>query len=245
AARRMAEDMGMKIHSVLCGWADFNQPAEVEKSIDVVETGLRAAQAYGAGVLLLVPCRVKGMAMPQPGEFNIQFDEKTGHVERVVSGDNTQFAEYIAAHNRATDATRKAVRRLIPTAEKCGVVIALENVWNNLWVKPKLFANLVRSFDSPWVQAYYDIGNHVKYAPPQEWIEALGSLIARVHIKDFRVGPGERGGEFVEIREGDVNWPATMQKLDEVGYHGWLTIEGGKLPAAEQGRRLDLIIARK
>jgi hypothetical protein len=60
---------------------------------------------------------------------------------------------------------------------------AMENVWNNLWVQPAPFQNFVASFRNPWVKAYFDIGNHVKYAPPQTrrasgpgggWLRRLG-----------------------------------------------------------------------
>ena len=83
---------------------------------------------------------------------------------------------------------------MIPAAEKAGVRIAIENVWNNLWVKPELHANFVASFQSPWVRAYFDIGNHVKYAPPQDWIRTLGKLLAKCHVKDFKLDPDGHGG---------------------------------------------------
>ena len=130
-------------------------------------------------------------------------------------------------------------------AEKTGVVIALENVWNNLWVKPALFTNFVASFKSPWVKAYFDIGNHVKYAPPQEWIRSLGKLIAKCHVKDFKLNPNGHGGRFCRIGEGSIDWPAVRRALDEIGYNGWLTNESGGLSLAELSRRFDLIIAGK
>lgn len=246
--KKIADEIGMCIHSVMRGWTNFNHPDPdaVEKDIRSVERSIEAAAAFGADVVLLVPCRVGGMPIPEPWEFDIEFDERTGHVRRVVAGDNSRFAEYIAAHNHAIDTSRKAVERLIPVAEKNRVIIALENVWNNLWVKPAIFAHFVRSFDSPWVQAYYDIGNHVRYAPPEEWLKALGKLIVRVHVKDFLLNPDGRGGKFVPIREGSVNWPSVRRLLDEIGYSGWMTIEGsGELDLAERSRRLDLIIAGK
>ena len=109
---------------------------------------MRAAQAFGADAVLLVPCRVGGMKMPLPWEFVIDFDEAAGHVKRVVAGDNAPYADYIEAQNHATDTSREAVKRLIPLAERCEVVIALENVWNNLWVQPAFFAHFVRSFQT-------------------------------------------------------------------------------------------------
>jgi L-ribulose-5-phosphate 3-epimerase len=246
--RALAEGLGMKIHAVLRGWMEFNSsdPAKVEKGLAMAEDGLRAAQGFGADAMLLVPCRIGGMKMPKPREFQLEFDENNGHLSKVAAGDNATYAEYIRAHNHATDTSREAVKRLIPLAEKTGVVIALENVWNNLWVKPAFFRHFVASFGSPWVKAYYDIGNHVKYAPSEEWILTLGSLIAKCHVKDFKLNEDPGGnGAFVDIRDGSVNWPVVRGALEKVGYNGWMTIEGGGGTMAEQSRRLDLIIAGK
>jgi len=247
AARKVAEKLGMRIHSVMFGWANFNSPnsGQVAKDLASVETALKAAQAYGAETVLLVPCRVGGMPIPEAWEFDVELDEKTGHVQRVVAGDNSKYRAYIEAQNLATDMSRKAVQKLIPVAEKAGVIIALENVWNNLWVLPKLQAQWVGSFHSPWVRAYFDIGNHVKYAPPQDWIHTLGKLIVKCHVKDFKLNPDGHGGTFQHPRDGSINWPAVRKALDDVGYNGWLSIEDGGLPLLDFSHRLDLIIAGK
>ena len=182
--------------------------------------------------------------MPEAREFDIEFDEKSGHVKKVTAGDNSQYKDYIAAHNHAIDTSRVAVEKLIPVAEKTRVVIALENVGNSLWVKPAIFKHFVASFANPWVKAYFDIANHVRYAPPEEWIRELGKLTVRCHVKDFKLNPDGRGG--ASIREGSVNWPQVRKALDDVGYSGWMTIEGSeKLSLEERSRRLDLIIAGK
>jgi hexulose-6-phosphate isomerase len=245
-ARRVAEKTGLRYHAVMRGWVNFNSPDEkqVQKDFASVETALKAAAAYGADAVLLVPCLVRGMPMPEAWEFDIEFDEKTGRVTRVAAGDNARYQQYIDAQNHATETSRKAVEKLIPVAEKAGVVIALENVWNNLWVKPKLFAHFVASFNCPWVKCYFDIGNHVKYALPEEWIRALGKLIVRCHVKDFKLNPNGQGGTFVDICDGSVNWPLVRRELDAVGYNGWMTIEGsGRLSLEERSRRLDKIFA--
>jgi hexulose-6-phosphate isomerase len=246
AARKLAEGMGMRIHSVLRGWVNFNNPKRTEPDRKSVEVCLRTASAYGADAILLVPCRTGVKPQPAPWEFDIAFDPKTGHVTRVVRGDNSKYQKYIDAQNQATDMTREAVKKLIPVAEKTGVVIALENVWNNLWVQPDLFAHFVKSFQSKWVQAYFDLGNHVKYAPTPQWIRALGKNIAKLHVKDFKLNPDGQGGRFVDIRDGSNDWPAIRKALDEVRYSGWMTIEGsGGLSLKEKSKRLDLIIAGK
>jgi sugar phosphate isomerase/epimerase len=147
-ARQHAADAGMRIHSVMRGWAEFNSddPKKVEGSLEETRQAMRAAKWYGADDILLVPCRIGGMPMPDPADFNIEFDEKTGHVSRVVDGDNSKFEAYIAAQNKATDLSRAAVEKLIPLAEELKIIIALENVWNNLWVQPRLYKHFVASF---------------------------------------------------------------------------------------------------
>ncbi len=253
-AREMAEKIGMKLHCVLYGWADFDAPdaAVVAKYVDNVQTALRACEGYGASALLLVPCQappVKNDQIPKPWDFDIEFDEATGHVTRVVKGDNSPYAAYIKAQNLATDASRRVIEeKLIPVAEKTGVIIALENVWNHLWVKPKLFANFVASFKNRWVKAYFDIGNHVRYAMPEEWIRALGKLTVKYHVKDFKLDPTHRnpqGGSFVHPRDGSINWPLVREEIDKTGYNDFLTIEDGGLSLSEFSERLDLIIAGK
>ncbi len=244
AARETARSFGMRIHSVLFGWGKLNGgETALSESVTKMEIALRAAQDYGADTVLFVPCRIGGMPIPRPRDFDIRFDEDSGHLEQVVAGDNSRYEKYIEAHNHAVDASREGVKRLIPTAEKTGVVVALENVWNNLWVTPSLFTNFVASFDSPWVKAYFDIGNHVKYAPPQDWIRALDKLIVKCHVKDFKLSADRNSGKFCNIRDGSVDWPAVRKALEEIDYNGWMTIEGGDLSPEEHGKRLDLIIA--
>jgi L-ribulose-5-phosphate 3-epimerase len=246
--RAIADKLQMCIHSVIRGWAEFNSAdaAKVKATFDHTVLALETAQAFGADAVLLVPCRIGGMAMPKPWEFEIKFNARTGHIQQVVKGENAPYQEYIKAHDHAVDTSRAMVEKLIPVAEKTKVVVALENVWNNLWVQPDIFANFVASFKSRWIKAYFDIGNHVKYAPSEQWIKALGKNLAKCHAKDFKVDKaGKSGGQFVNIRDGDVNWPALRQALEAVGYSGFLTIEGGDCSLEEHSRRLGLIFEGK
>ena len=260
--RTVADKLGMRVHSVLYGWAEFNNPdkTEVERTFAESEGALRSAEAFGADAVLLVPCRIgprggrgappagPALRMPRAWEFQIEFDEKTGHISKVVAGDNAPYADYIKAHNHATDASTEWVKRLIPLAEKTKVVIALENVGNNLWVEPAIFKHFVSSFQSPWVKAYYDIGNHVRFAAPEKWILTLGDLLAKIHVKDYLLDPADPNGRGtpVNIREGSVRWPVLRQALEAVNYNGWMTIESnGSISFEERNRRLDLILAGK
>ena len=45
-----------------------------------------------------------------------------------------------------------------------------------------------------------------------------------MHFKDYRVEAGGLHG-FVDLLAGDVNYPAVMKALENVGYDGWVTAE--------------------
>ena len=75
----------------------------------------------------------------------------------------------------AWDRSHKVIReRILPEAEKQGIVIAIEEVWNKFLLSPLEMNAFVDSFNSKWVQAYFDVGNIVFYAYPQDWIRTLG-----------------------------------------------------------------------
>lgn len=127
-------------------------------------------------------------------------------------------------------------QKILPFAEKSGVTIAIENVWNNFLLSPLEAVRYVDQFKSKRVGFYFDVGNIVAYGWPEQWIRILGKRIARVHIKEYSRkiadSQGRSAGFKVNLMEGDVNWPAVMKALDEIGYSGWTTIEqpGGNSP---------------
>ncbi len=225
-ARKIAEAAGIKIHSVMRAWTNFNTDS-AEADVETVKKALRAAAAYGASSVLFVPCRI-GNPGPAPWDFDIEFDPATCQVSKVCKGDNSDFAEYIKLQNEATDVTYKRMESIIPVAAYEGVTIGIENVWNNLWCSPKFFAAFVESFHNVWVKAYFDLGNHVKYAPTEDWLRALGKdAIVKLHIKDFLVNREKGGGDFVPIGKGSVDWVSVRNVIEEIGYDGFVTLESG------------------
>ncbi len=154
------------------------------------------------------------------------------------------------AYDEAYTRSQAEIRKLIPDAEKQGVVIGLEYVWNNFLLSPLEFARYVDEFKSPMVQAYLDAGNLVRYGWPEQWVRILGKRICKVHIKEFsRKLMNEEGlgrGFEVKLNEGDCDWPAVMKALREVGYSGWITAEvpgGRKEQLKDISERMDKIFA--
>jgi hexulose-6-phosphate isomerase len=122
--------------------------------------------------------------------------------------------------------------RILPLATQLKVVIGIEEVWNKFLLSPLEMARYVDEFASPYVRAYLDVGNMLFYGYPQDWIRTLGKRTFRVHIKDFKLDRGKGVFSWVNLGEGDVDWPAVSKALGEVGYQGWVTTEIGGGDAA-------------
>lgn len=166
----------------------------------------------------------------------------------LVVGIVNKEISYADAYKRTQDEIRKA----LPLAEELEIKIAFENVWNMFLLSPLEFARYIDEFQSPWVGAYFDIGNVVNYGWPEQWIRILGKRILKVDVKEYsrklrdEKGPG--AGFRAELGEGDCDWPAVLAALDEVGYQGWGTAEvagGDRQRLSEISRRMDRILERK
>jgi hexulose-6-phosphate isomerase len=124
-----------------------------------------------------------------------------------------------------TRSQRVIRERLLPAARDLKVTIAVEEVWNKFLLSPLEFVRFVDELESPWVRAYFDVGNVVLYAFPQDWIRTLGARIVKIHLKDFSLD--RRNGSFAwkNIGEGDIDWPEVRRALAEIGYSGYVTTE--------------------
>ena len=198
--KKAAENAGIKIHSVMNmdHWKYPLSSADssvVEKSLEGARVSLHNAHLWGADTVLIVP--------------------------GVVNESTT----YQAAYKKS----QESLRKLIPLAEQLKVVIAVEEVWSKFLLSPLEFASYVDSFQTPWVRAYFDVGNVVLYGYPQDWIRTLGRRIAKLHIKDFSfrrgVGSGDSVAKWVNLGEGDINWPEIYAALRDIGYQGTATLE--------------------
>ena len=114
--------------------------------------------------------------------------------------------------------SQKQIRKLLPLAEEVKVVIAIEEVWNKFLLSPLEMKAYVDEFHSPWVKAWFDVGNVVFYGYPQDWIHTLGNRISKIHLKDFKVEHSRYS--FVDLGDGQVMWPAVRQALIDIGYSG-------------------------
>ncbi|MBX6311561.1 MAG: TIM barrel protein [Isosphaeraceae bacterium] len=125
------------------------------------------------------------------------------------------------SYREAYQRSQANIRKLIPDAEKHGVKIAIEEVWNRFLLSPLEFVRYIDEFQSPWVGAYFDVGNVVEYGYPQEWIRELGPRILKIHIKEYK----KQNRFDYPLGEGEIDWAEVRKALDDVGYQGWITAE--------------------
>lgn len=121
------------------------------------------------------------------------------------------------------------MRKAIPLAAELGVMIAVENVWNQFCYdheggndqSAEKFVKFIDEFDSPWVGMQFDIGNHWKYGPTGDWIRELGKRIVKLDVKGF----SREKNSFTGIGEGDLDFDDVRAALTEIDYYGWCAAE--------------------
>lgn len=155
-----------------------------------------------------------------------------GHSVLLVPG---QVSGADENHDHVWQRSIEQIRKVLPVASRLGVRILIENVWNGFCETPDEFCDYLDEIDSPWVGAYFDIGNVRKFGPSEDWIRALGPRIVKLDVKDWSQAEG-----FCKIGDGDVHWSAVREALAEIGYTGWSTAE----VAGGDGVRLADILAR-
>lgn len=153
-------------------------------------------------------------------------------------------------YKQAWERSVAEIRKLIPEAARRKVVIGVENVWNKFLTSPIEFASYVDQFKSPWVRAYFDVGNVALYDFSQDWIRTLGPRIVKVHLKDFSFRRDQQikknVADWPNLLDGDLNWKEIHAALREIGYKGDATVElsgGDAAYLKDMSQRVDRILA--
>lgn len=197
-----AAEMDLKVASVASGiyWnyaLASDSPADRARAVEALRQMVRITAWLETKTLLTIPGAVD--IFFQPGGTVISYDAVW---ERAVEG----------------------LWQVVPLAEELGVTLAIENVWNKFLLSPLEMARFIDQFESPAVGAYVDVANMQPYGYAEQWLRILGHRVAGIHFKDFRRAVGTIEG-FVDLLEGDVNWPEVMAAIGEIGYDGAVVAE--------------------
>lgn len=118
-----------------------------------------------------------------------------------------------------TDEVVKRLKAVAPRAEKENVILGLES-----WLSADEHLAIMDRVGSPAVQVYYDVANSRKmgydiYAE----IRQLGKRICEFHAKE--------NGAL--LGQGQVDFKKVRAALDDIGYRGWVQIEGAVPPGGQ------------
>jgi L-ribulose-5-phosphate 3-epimerase len=104
--------------------------------------------------------------------------------------------------------------KLLPVAEKCGVVMGLENHWG-LGLTPEGVLRVVRALKSPWLRVTLDTGNFLE--DPYTKLEQLADDAVLVQAKTYH-----GGGIWYTL---DLDYPKIAAMLRKHKYRGYVSLE--------------------
>ena len=138
----------------------------------------------------------------------------------------------------------ECIEKCLPAAEKCGVLLALENHWG-LAHTPEGLLRIVDAVNSPWLGATLDTGNFLE--DPYEKLARIAPKAVHVHAKTYYGGgvwytldlglrPHRRDppqGELSELRRAGIRGPGRRED------------GGAQKPCAARRRICQRMIARR
>jgi len=111
-----------------------------------------------------------------------------------------------------TDEVVKRLKAVAPKAEQAGVILGIES-----WLSADQHIDILDRVGSDAVKVYYDCCNsHDKGYDIYQEIRKLGKRICEFHAKENGKLLGQGGVDFKKVR----------LAMDDIGYSGWIQIEG-------------------
>ncbi len=107
-----------------------------------------------------------------------------------------------------------SIEKCIPTAEKCGVTVGLENHWG-LGRTAEGVLRIVNAIDSPWLRCTLDTGNFLEDAEAQQ--EQMAPYTVLVQAKTYY-----GGGLWYSL---DIDYGRVAAMLRRHKYHGYVSLE--------------------
>lgn len=212
AIRENADRIGIEINALATGlyWQfslTSNRKDIREKAMAVARREMEVGKLLGADTVMVCPGAVGVDFQPQdvvPDADEIEF----------FAG--SEVIDYDVAYERS----QNALIELGKYAEKVGIRIGVENIWNKFLLSPLEMRKFIDEINSPYVGVWLDVANMMMFGYPEQWIRILKDRIIKVHFKDFRCAVKSLDG-FVDLLAGDINWKEVKKALDKIGYNGW------------------------
>src|SRR5204862_2225806 len=106
------------------------------------------------------------------------------------------------------------LERCLPSAERGGVVLGLENHWG-LGLTPEGVLRIVEALSSPWLQVTLDTGNFLE--DPYDRLAKLAPRTALLQAKTYH-----GGGRWYTL---DLDYDRVARIMEVADYRGYLSLE--------------------
>lgn len=126
----------------------------------------------------------------------------------------------------------QAMEQLIPYAEKCGVVLGMENHWG-LGLTAEGVLRIIDAAESPWLQVTLDTGNFLEEPYPK--LEKLAAKTCLLQAKTYY-----GGGRWYTLDLDYARIAAIMKKANYAGYVS-LEFEGKEEPLTAVPKSLKML----
>jgi len=113
-----------------------------------------------------------------------------------------------------TDEVIRRLKKVAPKAEKEGVILGVES-----WLSADEHLYILDGVGSSAVQVYYDVGNSTSkgYDICKEIRQLGAKRLCEFHAKDYSNKP---------FGQGQVDFKAVRKAMDDIGWRGWIQLEG-------------------
>ena len=128
-----------------------------------------------------------------------------------------------------------SIEKCIPTAEKCGVVLGLENHWG-LGLTSKGVMRIVNEINSPWLKVTLDTGNF--FNNREEQMKELAPHTYLIQAKTYY--GGAKWPAFDQI---NIDYQKIGELMRENNYRGYISLEfeGNELAETAVPKSLELL----
>ena len=224
-------------------WTSFNDifaflvtgpyPSTTMKNIAIVPHTVTTANPNGIAVAINTVNGKTGTENPSAGwyHYNEFFVQNYISESNWQSGNGAQGVQYNGFTQKLS-----ANATLIPCAQY-HMHISICNVNDGAYDSGVFLEK--KSFNSPWVKFYFDMGNSINVGDPCDWIDEFGADIVKLHLKDDVYDASRPWGQrMVAIGEGVLDFKKIRDALERINYNGWVVVESDFQSDADHGKIL-------
>jgi sugar phosphate isomerase/epimerase len=110
--------------------------------------------------------------------------------------------------------TIDSIQKCLPAAERCGVILGLENHWG-MARTPEGLLRIINAVNSPWLQVILDTGNFLE--DPYQKIDACASRVVYMHAKTYY-----GGGLWYSL---DLDYGRIASIMKKSNFRGYVSLE--------------------